>query len=233
MIRAVIFDLFNTLLYMRPTSAWGEGIRLAAQVGLTKEQWLAGWRSTAQRAMRGQIRSVNERVRQALIAAGLPRPPDSVVESMGAARRRDWLQSAALYDDVVDSLTDLRQSGYRLGLVSNIFPYEADITEHVGLRPLLDAVVLSCDIGVCKPDARIYLAGADALSAAATECVFVGDGMSRELSGARAVGMTAVRIDRSIRDEGHERDEAYDARVTALPELIEWLARTSERTEHG
>jgi putative hydrolase of the HAD superfamily len=233
MIRAVLFDLFDTLLYMEPTSAWQEGIRLAGEAGLTKEQWLAGWRSTADRAMRGQIRLVDERVRQALIVAGLPDPPDRLVQSMGAARRRDWLDSAALYGDVPHSLAELRRTSYKLGLVSNIFAYEMDIIQRLGLRPLLDAVVLSCDIGTCKPDPGIYLAAAVQLAVAPAECVFVGDGMSGELSGARAVGMTAVRIDRSVRDEGEERGDAYDARVTTLPELLEWLTTTGERTEHA
>ena len=54
--------------------------------------------------------------------------------------------------------------------------------------------------------------------------------MSRELSGARAVRMAAVRIDRSPRDEDEEREEACDARVRTLPVLVEWLrARSGDR----
>ena len=118
----------------------------------------------------------------------------------------------------------LRGQGLKLALVSNIMLYEVEIVDRLGLRPLLDAVVLSCEVGVRKPDPPIYLAAAERLSVAPAACVFVGDGMSRELSGARAVGMTAVRIERSQRDEDEERDEIYDARVETLAEWAAWLA---------
>lgn len=223
-IRAVVFDLFDTLAYMRPTGARAEGIRLAAEKGISEERWIAGWRSTSERALSGEIETLEGRVREGLAAAGLPAAPDSLVRSLVALRQREVLEAPCLYADVPDSLRGLRERGFSLGLVSNIYPYETTIIDRFGLRQMFDAVVLSCEIRVRKPDPRIYLGAAERLSLEPPECVFVGDGMSRELSGARAVGMTAIRIDRSQRDDDQNRDEAYDARVETLPELIDWLA---------
>lgn len=222
-IRAVLFDLFDTLVYMQTTGARAEGIRLVAQAGICEQRWIAGWRSISERALSGEIETLEERVREGLAAAGLPAAPGSLVRSLVAVRRRDVLEAPCVYADVADSLRGLRERGFRLGLVSNIYPYETTIIDRFGLRQILEAVVLSCEMRVRKPDPRIYLAAAQRLSLEPRECVFVGDGMSRELSGARAAGMLAVRIDRSQRDDDQDRDEAYDARVETLPELLAWL----------
>jgi putative hydrolase of the HAD superfamily len=62
------------------------------------------------------------------------------------------------------------------------------------VAPLLDARIYSVELGVCKPDPAIYLAACSRLGVEPAECVYIGDGGSRELSGAAAVGMTAVRL---------------------------------------
>jgi putative hydrolase of the HAD superfamily len=62
------------------------------------------------------------------------------------------------------------------------------------IAPLLDATVFSVEVGRCKPDPLIYLEACRRLRVAPQECLYVGDGGSRELTGAAAVGMTAVRL---------------------------------------
>jgi putative hydrolase of the HAD superfamily len=59
---------------------------------------------------------------------------------------------------------------------------------------LVDVLVFSSEVGLRKPDPRIYLLACRGLGVAPTDCVFVGDGNHRELSGAAAVGMTSVLI---------------------------------------
>lgn len=62
------------------------------------------------------------------------------------------------------------------------------------VAPLLDAQIFSVELGVCKPDPEIYLAACHRLGVAPTDCLYVGDGGSHELTGAAAVGMTPVRL---------------------------------------
>jgi putative hydrolase of the HAD superfamily len=57
-----------------------------------------------------------------------------------------------------------------------------------------DATVFSCDVGVSKPDARIYQIACERLGVEPPECLFVGDGANDELPGAERVGMTAIQL---------------------------------------
>jgi len=59
---------------------------------------------------------------------------------------------------------------------------------------LLDARIYSVEVGRCKPDATMYLAACWELGVTPEECLYVGDGGSRELTGATEAGMTAVRL---------------------------------------
>jgi len=54
--------------------------------------------------------------------------------------------------------------------------------------------VFSCDVGVSKPDPRIYEIACERLGVEPDECLFVGDGANDELPGAERVGMTAVQL---------------------------------------
>jgi putative hydrolase of the HAD superfamily len=77
---------------------------------------------------------------------------------------------------------------------------------------LIDVEVFSAEVGLRKPEPEIYLKACELLGVDATRCFYVGDGAYGELSGATAVGMTAVLI----------RDPA-DADVEALrPEAEDW-----------
>jgi putative hydrolase of the HAD superfamily len=67
------------------------------------------------------------------------------------------------------------------------------------LRNRLDAVVFSYELGVRKPDPRIYRHALDALGARPEDTLFVGDGGSDEHRGARAVGMRSVLVTRFLR----------------------------------
>jgi putative hydrolase of the HAD superfamily len=81
---------------------------------------------------------------------------------------------------------------YRLGIVSNFYGNLGSVCREVGLAPSIGVAIDSTVVGCKKPDARIFRAALDALGAAAGEAVFVGDSPSRDMAGARALGMRHV-----------------------------------------
>ena len=62
------------------------------------------------------------------------------------------------------------------------------------LSNLFDATVFSCEVGAMKPDPRVYNAACDGLNVAPHRCMFVGDGGSRELTGAVTSNMHAILL---------------------------------------
>jgi putative hydrolase of the HAD superfamily len=118
-------------------------------------------------------------------------PLDDVLDALlGAIRFR-------AYPEVPDVLARLRAGGARLAVVSNWDVSLHDVLERTGLRPLVDAVVISAELGVAKPDPAIFRAALDRLGAAADGAVHVGDSLEHDVAGARAAGLEAVLVARN------------------------------------
>jgi epoxide hydrolase-like predicted phosphatase len=90
---------------------------------------------------------------------------------------------------MVAAVRDARAAGIRTGLVSNSWS-----TSHYDrglLAELFDAVVISAEVGMHKPQPEIYLLAAERLGLPPSSCVFVDD-LRENCAGAEAVGMTAI-----------------------------------------
>jgi epoxide hydrolase-like predicted phosphatase len=90
---------------------------------------------------------------------------------------------------MIDAVRDLRSKGVRTGLISN--SWGTGIYEPRMLSELFDAVVISGEVGLHKPQPEIYALGAERLGVAPGDCVFVDD-LRENVAGAEAVGMTAI-----------------------------------------
>lgn len=102
------------------------------------------------------------------------------------------------YADALPAIERLAAAGVRVGLLTNnsagLSPTR--MLEGLGMARHFHAALSSQMIGAAKPDARAYLAIADALGASPCECVFV-DNTPAWAEGARRVGMRAYTVDRS------------------------------------
>lgn len=90
---------------------------------------------------------------------------------------------------VIDAVREARSRGVRTGLISN--SWGTGIYEPQLLEELFDAVVISGEVGLHKPQPEIYLLGAERLGVEPEACVFVDD-LRENVAGAEAVGMTAI-----------------------------------------
>jgi putative hydrolase of the HAD superfamily len=136
-----------------------------------------------------------------------------------------------LREDAVSALTELKRRGLATALVSDCTHELPAFLPSLPVAGLLDARVFSVELGVCKPDPRIYLAACEQLGVHPAECLYVGDGGSHELTGAEAVGMTAVRLaapdlsDHLVFDQ----DTAFTgATITTLTEVLALVDRVPE-----
>lgn len=81
---------------------------------------------------------------------------------------------------------------YPLGVVSNFYGNLRAVCEEAGIARLFGTLVDSTDAGVLKPDPRIFQAALAGLGVAPERAVFVGDSLSRDMAGARTLGMPHV-----------------------------------------
>ena len=139
------------------------------------------------------------------------------VRGVAEAITAGWLHSDnfELYEDVLPVLTELRESGLKIGLVSNT---SRDLTAFVSHFALdVDAWISSGVHGKVKPSPTIFLAALELLGVEAPAAVMVGDSPLDDVEGARALGMRAYLIDREGRFP--ERGDALPT-LLALPALL-------------
>jgi FMN phosphatase YigB (HAD superfamily) len=86
-------------------------------------------------------------------------------------------------------------SNYRLALISNSDGRAEAKTEQYGLRPYLEFVLDSHDVGVEKPDPRIFHKACERLGLAPKQCVYVGDIYSLDVLGPKRAGITPFLLD--------------------------------------
>ena len=106
---------------------------------------------------------------------------------------------AELIPGVIELLHELKQRGYRLGLVSN-GPVGSipNVLGAYGLYELFDALAVSQGLGIDKPDARIFYYALDQLGIPQSEyerTIMIGNDLAADVAGANAVGMISVWLD--------------------------------------
>jgi putative hydrolase of the HAD superfamily len=97
-------------------------------------------------------------------------------------------------EGAAEVLTALRGYGLRTGIVSNFDHRLKSILDGLGLRALLDVVVLPADAGALKPDARIFRVALSQLDVVESEAAYVGDDAEHDIAGARAAGLHAIDV---------------------------------------
>jgi putative hydrolase of the HAD superfamily len=189
--RACLIDVYDTVLSCDFTAHRTE---MPIVAGVPPEEWNDAFVLHAEGLGVGRttFAEVFERALQSCC-----REPDSAVIRQLVQRDRELLyETARLHADTVPFLESLRARGITTAFVSNCSENTRGLLDHLGLSQLVDALVLSCEVGSAKPDAGIFHAAAQALDVAFTDAVFVDD-QATFCAGASALGITAVRIDRT------------------------------------
>ena len=116
-----------------------------------------------------------------------------------------WHSHTQLDPETKSVLGEL-QGRYKLALISNFdhSPHAHRLLDELALRPFFDAVVVSGDVGVTKPNPAIFAPALEQTRLVANEALFVGDSPEDDVAGARAAGLRPVLIRRSLDDERTE-----------------------------
>lgn len=168
---------------------------------------------------------LNVRFRGILAAAldseGRPLPPD--IERLADRLNSEYLaelgKQTEVVDGAVETLAELSKH-YLIGVLSNGFrEVQYDKLRNTGLDRFVQRTVLSDEIGIQKPDRRIYDHALAATGAKASEALMVGDNPETDVAGALDAGWRAVYLDRF--EKGGTPQGAI--RITDLRELIPLL----------
>lgn len=123
------------------------------------------------------------------------------------------------FPGALELLAELRRRGLKLGLITNGFAethYEK--LELLGLERAFDAVLCADEVGMLKPDPRIFLHACELLGTPPSRAVMVGDRYFRDISGARQAGLYTVYV--RMREENIPTGEGPDVSVNGIEEVL-------------
>ncbi|MBP5353547.1 MAG: HAD-IA family hydrolase [Lachnospiraceae bacterium] len=192
MIRAVIFDMFETLVTLDGSGHYG-GLKMSDDAGVSKDDFMPLWHSSEDERTVGHL-TTEQAVADILRELGVYTDElcGEIMRKRREAKERCFERNN-IHPEVYDMLRELREKGIRLGLISNCFSEERDVIRSSEMVACFDAVMLSYEQGVSKPDREIFERCMKELGVTAEECLYVGDGGSSELKVAGELGMHPVQ----------------------------------------
>lgn len=219
--KGVLFDLWHTLACTEHLPP--DGTSSMDILGVGREEWLAALLG-CQDAIHGRVREPLMIIRT--LARSLNKDVSEEAISRCTQRYISRHEKALIGSPAgsVHAVRGLKASGKRLGLVSNALAPEVQAWPRSPLAEHFDEAIFSCDVGLSKPDPRIFQTCLKRLNLKAADCLYVGDGGSRELEAARALGMSTVMVAGFARTVWakhlDERMKAADFVVEEVKELL-------------
>ncbi len=230
--RAILFDMddtiladsFNTEVCLRRVCerlAPGLGVP-AAELRAAMEAASDWYWSDRERHRTGRLDLDRARLDVARLALGRLR-----IENEGHAQEL-WRSLAEMKDEMIhpfpgalETLQHLRESRVALALVTNGHArrQRAKI-ERFGLAPFFDCIVIESELGVGKPDARVFHHVLTRLGVPAWEAWMVGDNLEWDVAGPMKVGITGIWLDTPGRGLPATSPIRPDRIVRALPDLL-------------
>ena len=128
-----------------------------------------------------------------------------------------------LFNDVLPSLERFKQNGIILGLISNVDSDIKPLFDELGLTPLLQVVITSLDVGYRKPQPEIFKEAARRAGVETDESMYIGDQYQIDVLGAKEAGMQGVLLDRN----GFFSEDTEELIIKDLYQLVDYLS--SER----
>jgi len=230
-IKAVFFDLYNTLVTYDPPREETQakvleefGIEVSPEALrrpiIAADEFIYGEHA------RLPISKRSKEDRGALYAqyhgiilreAGLEASQELIAGILGKLLKLEL--KLVLFDDVMPTLTRLKEWGVILGLISNVDRDITPICRELGLSAMLGVVVTSQEVGFNKPQPEIFLAALGRAGVKPSEAIYVGDQHQIDVVGANEAGMLGILLDRG----GYFEEITDCPKVRSLTEVAEHL----------
>lgn len=190
MVKAVIFDMYETLVTLFESPLYF-GTQMAFDAGVEEERFQEIWQTAEVDRTIGKI--TLEEILERILSTNdcYSETKMNLIVNKRIRSREEAFKH--LHKDIIPMLRTLKKKGILIGLISNCFSEEAIIIKKSVLYPYFDAVCLSFDVGLQKPNPAIFKMCLEKLNVQAEYCLYIGDGGSNELEAAEMVGMKTAQ----------------------------------------
>ena len=197
MIKAVFFDLYQTLIHYQPTQEELQSQALNTMGFETTATALARPILTANEFIYTEManRPLSKRSKQEIAElyteyqrivfkeAGINTDEKTIQKLLGMMQKIEL--NITLFDDTLPTLTEIKKRGLTTGLISNIEKNMSETLQKLGIASKLDVIVTSMDAGAAKPQPEIFRYAMKKGNVQPEETVYVGDQYQVDMVGAK------------------------------------------------
>ena len=217
--KAIIFDLWNTVAYNKGAKI-NPIVKLEEMLGLN----IKLYREVELGFMTRRFKTRKDAMINLCRHVGV-KPTDRMVDSLVYVWSGLNL-NMKLFPDVVPVITELRNK-YKIGLLSNTDCFTIKDFKDKGYEKYFDSIAFSCDLGLLKPDPRIFKLVLHELKAGPEETVMVGDNYKDDILAAERLGMKGVLLKRDYdkfdTKPSHVESGTHTRMIKELKELGKFL----------
>ena len=201
-----IFDLFETLVKVDMDRYYQI---MAGSFGLDKQQY--------KERLRVFVSTTDFESREEALSAILSHLDYEMAEPKKLkflSEMEQWSRDAQLYDGAMDVLTELKNRGAKIGIVSNNNKFIEDVVTFTGLSEYVDNVFMSHQTGLLKPSEGTYKHCLEEMGLRPEQVTMVGDQLEKDVLAPERFGMRGVLFDPG------NKNPRYQSRVVSLRELL-------------
>lgn len=224
MIKAIYFDLFFTLIVPTYAETNNEYEILNLSVG-EWEQYAENDILYQERAL-GFVKTEKDIIDK--IVSLMPFEVSVIQKNQVLFAREQRMKNAlkTISKEILDTLEKLKLKDIKLGLISNADCIDCKYWNQSPLFRYFNDSTFSCNVGVLKPDRQIYELAMQRLNVSPEQCLFVGDGGSNELYGAKSAGMGTIFSEMLETKNAAQRESIIkysDYHIKHINELFHYL----------
>lgn len=224
-VKAVLFDLGNTLVYQNPYKTFQKILGTHGIIRTTEEIEEAFAKTGGEFDIEKHSRlSAHEFYTQLNIHilkhSGITN--SNSLQALAEDINIQWFEVSKIYvyRDVKTTLAKLKKMGLKLGLITDDYKIDVEkILPKVGLQKFFDVCVCGDTVGKRKPDLQVFKHALNQLNIRASEAIYVGDRLDTDYLGAKKAGMTPILI----RRKSNKQEVAGVQCITSLKEVSKVL----------
>ena len=206
-IQGIIFDLFDTLIYIEPSVLNSELDKMAAIAGVSGKVFRENWApKSAQHRMEYFKGRLDLSGYFSAVLKEMGRTPEPQILANIIEVRLAMREHVRFFADTLPILDKLQREGYKLGLISNLGSLWGIVFEKLNFKKYFEVISLSYEVALAKPEPEIYQTTAQRLGCNPGEYMFIDDQQDYVLA-AKKVGMTGIWLNRDgkvIKDSQHQ-----------------------------
>lgn len=227
MIRGIIFDLDNTLydytLYHNHSMAALDEYA-ASRLSIPKTEFQNAFKE-GRRSVKKQLANTTAQhnrllyFQKALEFLGINPIPYAL--DLSNMYWDTMLNTMKPYEKALECLQILKEADIKISVCTDLtVEIQYKKIHRLGIKPYIDAIVTSEEIGIEKPDPKMFLSCLEKMRLELSQVIYIGDDYNKDIAGCQNIGMNYLWFNPYKKKSSDRQIESYDELLSLLPSMI-------------